>query len=134
MHAAKGLEWDRVYLTGLNTFGFPAGGEEDSYRSERWYVRDRFNLVAEADAQLRQLDMGTLDEYQPGKATAEARLDLAAERLRLLYVGITRARQELILTYNTGRNYEKQPLQPAVALQALAGYLARSQAQQPPGK
>jgi DNA helicase-2/ATP-dependent DNA helicase PcrA len=127
MHAAKGLEWDRVYLTGLNTYGFPAGGEEDSYRSERWYVRDRLNLVAEAEAQLRQLHMGTLDDYRPGEATIGARLDLAAERLRLLYVGITRARRELILTYNTGRNYEKQPLQPAIALQALAAYLARTQ-------
>ena len=69
MHAAKGLEWDRVYLTGLNTYGFPAGGEADSYRSERWYVRDRLNLVAETEAQLRQLHMGTLDDYRAGEAT-----------------------------------------------------------------
>jgi DNA helicase-2/ATP-dependent DNA helicase PcrA len=133
MHAAKGLEWDRVYLTGLNSFGFPGGGEADSYRSERWYVRDRLNLVAETEAQLRQLHMGTLDDYRPGEATLAARLDLAAERLRLLYVGITRARRELILTYNTGRNFEKQPLEPAVALQALAAYVARTQPQQPAG-
>jgi DNA helicase-2/ATP-dependent DNA helicase PcrA len=32
MHAAKGLEWDRVYLTGLNSYSFPAGGEEYRYR------------------------------------------------------------------------------------------------------
>jgi DNA helicase II / ATP-dependent DNA helicase PcrA len=133
MHSAKGLEWDRVYLTGLNTFGFPSGGEADNYRSERWYMRDRLNLVAETDAQLRQLHMGTLDDYRPGEATVAARLDLAAERLRLFYVGITRARRELILTYNTGRNFEKQPLQPALALQALAGYVARTNPQLPAG-
>jgi DNA helicase-2/ATP-dependent DNA helicase PcrA len=133
MHAAKGLEWDRVYLTGLNSFGFPAGGEADSYRSERWYVRDRLNLVAEAEAQLRQLHMGTLDDYRAGEATVAARLDLAAERLRLLYVGITRARRELILTYNTGRNHEKQPLEPALALQAVAAHVARTQPPQPAG-
>jgi DNA helicase-2/ATP-dependent DNA helicase PcrA len=132
MHAAKGLEWDRVYLTGLNTYGFPAGGEDDSYRSERWYVRDRLNLVAETEAQLRQLHMGTLDDYRAGEATVSARLDLAAERLRLLYVGITRARRELIMTYNTGRNYEKQPLAPAIALQALAAHIARTQPPRPP--
>ena len=112
---------------------FPVGGEADSYRSERWYVRDRLNLVAETDAQLRQLHMGSLDDYRPGEATVAARLDLAAERLRLLYVGITRARRELILTYNTGRNFEKQPLEPAIALQALAAYVARTQPQQPAG-
>jgi DNA helicase-2/ATP-dependent DNA helicase PcrA len=133
MHGAKGLEWDRVYLTGLNTYGFPAGGEEDAYRSERWYVRDRLNLGAEAEAQLRQLHMGSLDDYRPGAATEMARLDYAAERLRLFYVGITRARRELILTYNTGRNAEKQPLEPAVALRYLAEHLARTQPAKPAG-
>jgi hypothetical protein len=124
IHGAKGLEWDRVYLTGLNTYGFPGGGPDDQYRSERWYVRDRLNLNAEAEAQLRQLHMGTLDDYVEGRATEQARLDLAAERLRLFYVGITRARRELILTYNTGRRHEQTPLPPAAALEALAGYLA----------
>jgi DNA helicase-2/ATP-dependent DNA helicase PcrA len=63
MHAAKGLEWDRVYLTAVNTFSFPSGLSDEQYRSERWYVRDHLNLAAEAEAQLRQLHMGTLDEY-----------------------------------------------------------------------
>ncbi len=39
----------------------------------------------------------------PGQATDQARIDYAAERLRLFYVGITRARRELIVTWNTGR-------------------------------
>lgn len=119
MHAAKGLEWDRVYLTALNNFGFPSGSASDKYRSERWYVRDGLNLIAETNTQLRQLQMGTLDEFTAGKATDQARIDLAAERLRLLYVGITRARRELIMTYNTGRNAERDPNQPALAFQAL---------------
>ena len=118
MHTAKGLEWDRVYLTAINTYSFPGGGDEDSYRSERWYVRDNLNLVAEALAQLDQLHQGTLDDYVAGAASAQARRDLAAERLRLLYVGITRARRELIVTYNTGRR-QKQPLTPAAAFTAL---------------
>jgi DNA helicase-2/ATP-dependent DNA helicase PcrA len=119
MHAAKGLEWDRVYLTAVNNFGFPSGSASDKYRSERWYVRDGLNLIAETNAQLRQLHMGTLDEYAVSKATTQARIELAAERLRLLYVGITRARGELIMTYNTGRNAERDPNQPALAFQAL---------------
>ena len=52
-------------------------------------------------------------------------LALAAERLRLLYVGITRARCELILTYNTGRNPERDPNQPALAFTALKDLLDR---------
>lgn len=119
MHAAKGLEWDRVYLLAVNNFGFPSGADKDKYRSERWYVRENMNLVAETQAQLRQLHIGTLDEFMPGKATIQARLDVAAERLRLLYVGITRARRELIVTYNTGRNSDRDPNQPALAFLAL---------------
>jgi len=123
MHAAKGLEWDRVYLTAVNAFSFPSGLPEEQYRSERWYVRDSINLAAELEAQLRQLHMGTLDEYIPGRATEQARLDLAAERLRLFYVGITRARRELIVTYNTGRRHDTEPLPPALAFSALAEFV-----------
>src|SRR5690606_25630194 len=45
MHAAKGLEWDRVYLMAVNNYSFPSGGPDDSYRSERFYARDNINLV-----------------------------------------------------------------------------------------
>jgi DNA helicase-2/ATP-dependent DNA helicase PcrA len=119
IHAAKGLEWDRVYLSAVNNFSFPSGSENDKYRSERFWARDHLNLVAEALEQLRQLSMGSLDDYLLGPATQSARLALAAERLRLLYVGITRARQELIVTYNTGRSPENDPNPPALAFEAL---------------
>jgi DNA helicase-2/ATP-dependent DNA helicase PcrA len=119
IHAAKGLEWDRVYLTAVNNFSFPSGSDSDKYRSERYWARDNLNLVAESIEQLRQLSMGTLDEYSLGPATKDARLAMAGERLRLLYVGITRARQELIVTYNTGRSHESDPNPPALAFEAL---------------
>ena len=89
MHTAKGLEWDRVHLASVSNYSFPSGGDEDSYRGERWFVRDSLNLTAEAIAQTEQLHMGTLDEYVPGQASLDARQEVAAERLRLLYVGIT---------------------------------------------
>lgn len=119
LHAAKGLEWDRVYITSVNSFSFPSGSKEDKYRSERYWARDNLNLVAEAVEQVHQLSMGTLDDYRPGAATQKARLDIAAERLRLLYVGITRARQELIVTYNTGRSSESDPNPPSLAFEVL---------------
>jgi len=121
MHGAKGLEWDRVYLLAVNAYNFPSGSDEESYRGEPYYARDRLNLMAEAVAQLKLLDMGALDDYEPGEATRQARVDVAAERLRLLYVGITRARRELIVMYNTGRSPESDPLPPAAAFEALAG-------------
>jgi DNA helicase-2/ATP-dependent DNA helicase PcrA len=122
MHAAKGLEWDRVYIMAVNDYSFPSGGAGASYRGERWYVRDSLNLVAEAEAQLRQLHSGSLDDYVPGVATTQARRDVAAERLRLLYVGVTRAKREVILTYNTGRN-KRDPNAPAAAFTALQQFI-----------
>lgn len=117
MHKAKGLEWDRVYLMSVSSYDYPSGDPGDSYISEKWYVRNGLNLDAEALAQLRVL-AGT-DAYVEGDATRTARVDYAAERLRLLYVGITRARSELIITWNTGQKGEQTE---ARAMAALRGW------------
>jgi len=47
--------------------------------------------------------LGSGEDYQEGFASLDARVEYAAERLRLLYVGITRARKALTITWNTGR-------------------------------
>jgi DNA helicase-2/ATP-dependent DNA helicase PcrA len=57
--------------------------------------------------------------YVEGEATRQARFDYAAERLRLLYVGITRARRELSITWNRGRRGDRRI---ARALEALIRY------------
>jgi DNA helicase-2/ATP-dependent DNA helicase PcrA len=120
MHKAKGLEWERVYLMSVNTYDFPAGLPGDTFIAERWYLRDRLNLEAEALAELGVIF--TADEYawvKEGLASSAARLDYVRERLRLLYVGITRARQELIVTSNSGREGTRHP---ALALIHLQDY------------
>src|SRR5690606_40828297 len=95
MHAAKGLEWDRVYLMSVNNYSFPAAHEADRFIAEKWFVRDRLNLQAETRRQVELMMAGKPEDYKEGEATRQARLDYAAERLRLLYVGITRARRDL---------------------------------------
>ena len=101
LHKAKGLEWDRVYLISVNNYDFPSAEANDSFIGEKWFIRDDLNLSAEALAQLHALREATT--YKEGFASAAARIDYAAERLRLLYVGITRARKALTITWNTGR-------------------------------
>ncbi len=121
MHAAKGLEWDRVYLMSVSNYGFPSAQAYDLYIGERWYVRDGLNMEAEALAQLEALVDGK--SYVEGRATLDARLDYARERLRLLYVGITRARRDLIITWNVGRYWQEgHDNQPALAVIMLSEY------------
>jgi DNA helicase-2/ATP-dependent DNA helicase PcrA len=123
MHAAKGLEWDRVYLLSVNTYSFPAALPGDPYIAEKWFVRGlpemaegQLNLQAEARRQVELLMEGRAGAYEEGEATKQARIDYAAERLRLLYVGITRAKRDLILMWNTGRRADQRPAAALVAL------------------
>jgi DNA helicase II / ATP-dependent DNA helicase PcrA len=117
MHKAKGLEWDRVYLMSVNNYDYPSNQPNDRFISERWFVRDSLNLEAEALAQLRAATSNSeYDYYEEGSATRRVRLDYVRERLRLLYVGITRARQELFVTWNTGRKGDATPSLPFAAL------------------
>ncbi|WP_322507838.1 ATP-dependent helicase [Anaerolinea sp.] len=120
MHKAKGLEWDRVYLLSVNNYDFPAGDPEDTYIAENWFIRDHLNLSAELLEQLRILfSHDEYEWYREGVATLRARRDYVRERLRLLYVGITRARQELIVTWNTGRKGRYHAARALMALDDL---------------
>ncbi|MBC7237540.1 MAG: ATP-dependent helicase, partial [Chloroflexi bacterium] len=97
MHKAKGLEWDTVYLICVDSLEFPETRADD-FRSEMAFMGSRAPAV-EARHLLERLagEDGVLPEYS---AVDQARLEFIAERLRLLYVGITRARRHLAITYS----------------------------------
>jgi DNA helicase-2/ATP-dependent DNA helicase PcrA len=120
LHKAKGLEWDKVYLTSANNFDFPSGAAGDDFLSEKWFIRNHINLTAEALAELDTLLGGKATVR--GEATIKDRNTLVGERLRLLFVGITRAKKELVITCNNGM---REKAVPAVAVTALAEYLSR---------
>ena len=129
MHKAKGLEWDRVYLMSVNNYDFPSNMPNDRFISEKWFVRSGLDLSAEALAQLSALGGSRLlasrppnseyDWYEEGAATMRSRLDYVKERLRLFYVGITRAKRDLIVTWNSGRQGDATP---SLALSELMGW------------
>ncbi len=120
MHKAKGLEWDRVYLMSVNNYDFPSNQPNDRFISERWFLRNNLNLEAEALAQLNAAASSSeYDWYEEGAATLASRVDYVKERLRLFYVGITRAKRELIVTWNTGRQGDATP---SLGMQALMGW------------
>ena len=105
-HKSKGLEWDQVFLTSCNAYDFPDGSEAQ-YNNRRYkprYVRDNLDLQAEI---LQALKVVSLPDsglrYHRGEGSREAWLDSVKERLRLLYVGITRAKKGLYVSCNSGR-------------------------------
>lgn len=118
IHKSKGLEWDRVYVMAVNNYNFPSGEPYDSFIFEKWFIRDQINIPAEGTAQLKRLipskNIGAMSEVDASK---KARSEYVRERLRLLYVAITRARKELVLTWNSGRRGNAHPALPLIALQ-----------------
>ncbi len=124
IHKAKGLEWDRVYLISVNNYDFPSAQSFDSYIGEKWFIRNQFNLEAEALEKLKSLiaddPVGLFMEE--GEATQAARMEYSSERLRLLFVGITRARKSLVITWNTGRPKNGAEARAALPLVSLAAF------------
>jgi DNA helicase-2/ATP-dependent DNA helicase PcrA len=120
-HKAKGLEWDRVYLLSVNNYDFPSAQEFDVYKGEKWFIAHHLNLEAELLLKLKAIVNDDIPGMfmEPGYATHLARLEYSSERLRLLYVGITRARESLIITWNTGRRKEARMALPIDALHAI---------------
>ena len=115
-HKSKGLEWDKVYLTSCSNYDFPSGDPGDSYIAESYMLKDRLNLQAETLAQMQSMLEGKpLEDFHHGYAAFSARDTYIRERLRVLYVGITRARKSLTISVNNGggRNI------PALALKHL---------------
>lgn len=119
MHRAKGLEWDLVYLVGVDGSWFPYT-LDDEFMGE--YEALGGDPSEEAKAALLTLigDL-KLDEYS---ATETAHIEVIAERLRLLYVGITRARRYLSVSWSREVQYGMRfrMVQPAEAFLELREY------------
>lgn len=92
MHKAKGMEWDLVYLVGVDGTEFP-GTTEDYFRGYQEHLGgDPAEL---ARAQLRAL--GQSDKTVTARS---GQVEYISERLRLLYVAITRARRYLSVSFS----------------------------------
>lgn len=128
-HKAKGLEWDRVYLMSVNDYDFPSASMGDHFISEKHIYKDEINLEAEINQKLKALAESNLEDLylEYGLATEQARLEYAAERIRLFYVGITRAKKELIITWNTGDTHHKnqKKAKPSLPFLALSAFLEK---------
>ncbi len=121
-HSAKGLEWDAVFLVGVDGFWIPSGLESYFLGVSDFLGGDP---NAEIMAQLRYLMQGDAGIYNGRSATESAHIEIISERLRLLYVGITRAKRFLHLSRSRAtRTYNKdRQAEPATVIGVLYQYL-----------
>ncbi|MGL6107698.1 ATP-dependent helicase [Romboutsia sp.] len=93
-HKSKGLEWDCVFLLGLVEYNFPDNIEQ-KFQGERWYLKEKYkNPVAIIKSEIDFIVNGeTKVNYM-----YQSKIELINEKIRLLYVGITRAKEMLILS------------------------------------
>jgi DNA helicase-2/ATP-dependent DNA helicase PcrA len=121
-HSGKGLEWDAVFLVGIDGMWIP-GSLEAPFLGVHDFLGGDPN--AEATAQLSYLMRDEAGIYPNRTATESAHIEVICERLRLLYVGITRARRFLQISRSraTRRQRGEQETEPATVLGVLYRYL-----------
>jgi DNA helicase-2/ATP-dependent DNA helicase PcrA len=130
-HGAKGAEWDAVFLVGIDGMWIPGTLEAPFLGVHEFLGGDP---TAEASAQLRYLMAGD-DGLFPGRhagrsATESAHIEVISERVRLLYVGITRARRYLHISRsrNVRRFGRLERRDPAEVLGVLYDFLQNGDA------
>ncbi len=121
-HSAKGLEWDAVFLVGIDGFWIPGTLEAPFLGVHEFLGGDP---MAEVVAQLRYLMKGDAGLFEGRTATESAHIEVIGERLRLLYVGVTRARRYLHLSRSraTTRYDKESNAEAATILGILYQYL-----------
>lgn len=121
-HSGKGLEWDAVFLVGIDGLWIP-GSLESPFLGVHDFLGGDPN--AEATAQLSYLMSDESGIYPNRSATESAHIEVICERLRLLYVGITRARRFLQISRSraTRRQNRDRETEPATVLGVLYRYL-----------
>ncbi|MGL5752382.1 MAG: 3'-5' exonuclease, partial [Paraclostridium sp.] len=123
-HKSKGLEWDCVFLLGLVEFNFPDNVNQ-KFQSDKWYLKDRYkNPVAVVKSEIDAIFTGEIASNYMYKS----KVDLINEKIRLLYVGITRAKEMLILSCSSYKDSsdignKKKEQKPSLYINELERYI-----------
>jgi len=115
-HKSKGLEWDCVFLLGLTEFNFPDNIYQ-KFQCDKWYLKEKYkNPEANIKAEIDFILKGEVNKNY----SKEIKENLIKEKIRLLYVGITRAKEMLILSASAKNSaIDKKKQNPSMYLNIL---------------
>lgn len=92
-HKSKGLEWDCVFVLCLTDYNYPTS-LSGKFRSDYFYFKENLrNPVAIGKAEIQRI----LGESMCRNPFLQAKVEVLNEKIRLLYVAITRAKEYLVL-------------------------------------
>lgn len=122
-HKSKGLEWDTVFLTSLTNSDFPVS-LDDKFVGEYWFLKEEYkNPQAIIKADLEML----LDKKISQDQVVRSKVETISERARLLYVGITRAKEYLFLTSFESNKGKRNETLPSKYILELRRYIEENQ-------
>ncbi|WP_434797459.1 ATP-dependent helicase [Terrisporobacter vanillatitrophus] len=115
-HKSKGLEWDCVFLLGMTEFNFPDNIYQ-KFQCDKWYLKEKYkNPEANIKAEIDFILNGEVTKNY----SKEIKESLIKEKIRLLYVGITRAKEMLILSASAkNSSTDKKKQNPSMYLNIL---------------
>ena len=95
-HKSKGREWDMVYLLSVNEEFFPVYLHK-TQQGEKHYLKEEYKILeARAQYELKKL----IKKEFKSNPVLDYKTKKIEESLRVLYVGITRAKEYLIISSN----------------------------------
>jgi DNA helicase-2/ATP-dependent DNA helicase PcrA len=95
-HKSKGMEWDLVWIFNVNSDSFPAYLSDNDYGRQQ-YLREPYVYPGDyMEDEFRKTFINK--EYE--NTTLKRKSERICESIRLLYVGITRAKEYLVISCN----------------------------------
>ena len=121
-HKSKGLEWDCVFLLGITEFNFPDNIYQ-KFQCDKWYLKEKYkNPESNIKAEIDFVSYGEVTKNY----AKEIKENLIKEKIRLLYVGITRAKEMLILSASAKNSAsDKKKQNPSMYLNILKNVIDR---------